>query len=84
MDPLLRALADYGLAGVLAAVIVLLHWHTVRVQIPQLIAAFREELAAERASCREERTVDRAEHERAFEGIHGRLDRIETKLERLP
>ena len=46
--------------------------------IPQLIRAFREELAAERESCRS----DRAEHQEAFKGISERLDRIEGKLGR--
>ncbi len=82
MDALIKTLADYGLTGVLIAVIVLLHWHTVKVQIPQLIKAFREELAAERESCRSERAGDRAEHQEAFKGISERLDRIEGKLGR--
>jgi hypothetical protein len=82
MDPiLLKVFADHGLTGVLIAVIVLLHWHTVKVQIPGLITAFREEIAAEREACKAERAEDRAEHQKAFEGIHGRLDRIESKIE---
>jgi hypothetical protein len=82
MDPiLLKAFADYGLTGVLIAVIVLLHWHTVKVQIPGLMTAFREEIAAEREACKAERAEDRAEHQKAFAGIHGRLDRIESKIE---
>jgi hypothetical protein len=82
MDPLLlKAFADHGLTGVLVAVIVLLHWHTVKVQIPGLLAAFREEIAAERESCKNERAEDRSEHQKAFDGIHGRLDRIEIKIE---
>jgi hypothetical protein len=85
MDPLLlKPLADHGLTGVLVAVIVLLHWHTVKVQIPALVTAFREEIAAERESCRIERATDRAEHKEAFAGIHGRLDRIESKFDSHP
>jgi hypothetical protein len=48
---LVKVFADHGLTGVLIAVIVLLHWHTVKVQIPALLAAFREEIAAEREAC---------------------------------
>jgi hypothetical protein len=82
MDPaFVKAFADYGLTGVLIAVIVLLHWHTVKVQIPGLMAAFREEIAAERESCKAERVLDRVEHQKAVEGIHGRLDRIESKID---
>jgi hypothetical protein len=82
VDPALKALTDYGLTGVLVAVIVLLHWHTVKVQVPGLVQAFRDEMTVERKTCREDRAEDRADRQRFEAGLNARLDRIEGKIAR--
>jgi hypothetical protein len=91
MDPaILKAFVDYGLTGTLIGVIVALHWYTVRVLLPALVEKFEKALEkqwansmallqAERDDCRADRAKDREDHQRNFDGINVRLDRIEAK-----
>jgi hypothetical protein len=83
VDPsVVKALSDNGLTGILVAVIVLLHWHTVKVQIPALFDRLDRVLESIQKANREDRAEDRATYLRGVEGIGGRLQRIEEKIDK--
>jgi hypothetical protein len=74
MELLVTSLGQIGIGGLFAAALVAIHWHTVRVLIPAIVQAFREELSAQR----NQNTHD-------LDKLGARLDRMADKCPcRLP
>lgn len=70
---------SYGLGGAMALAFVALHWHTIKVLIPSLTAAFRAEMQAERDAHNEhiEKLLGRLEGvEKAVQALAGRNDQL--------
>ena len=61
METLLPSLLNYGFGGIMAAVVVLFHWYVMKVILPGIVSAFREELAAERKQRHEDNQAIREE-----------------------
>lgn len=69
MDPIITSLANLGFGGLITAAFVYIHWHTLKITIPQLIDSFRAEQ-------KEQRDL----HDKHVTSILERLEAIETTI----
>lgn len=74
------ALSNYGLAGILAGVIIWVHLHLVRVAIPKFLDDARAERKETVQAFRDEMAVERELHGRHVECLAARLVEIERAV----